>query len=77
MPEICETCGKRLARAIKASRCTKEDVAMGAGISRSVITAYLKDQDLPSHAEAARMADLLGTTPEWLLQGTHPGKPRL
>ena len=72
-----ETFGKRLARTIKASGSTKERIAMGAGVSRSMMTAYLKDQELPTHEEATRIAELLGTTAGWLLHGTHPDKPRL
>jgi len=38
---LSETFGKRLARTIKAAGTTKEAIAMGAGITRSMMTAYL------------------------------------
>jgi transcriptional regulator with XRE-family HTH domain len=72
-----ETLGKRLAKTIKASGCTKGDIAMGAGISPSMMTAYLKDQELPAHAEAVRIAELLDTSASWLLHGKHPNAPKL
>ncbi len=50
---------------------------MAAGLPLSVLTAYLKDQESPTHAEAERLAELLGTTASWLLHGTHPGAHRL
>jgi hypothetical protein len=50
---------------------------MGAGLLPSELTAYIKDQEIPSHAEAVRLAELLGTTASWLLHGKHPNAPKL
>lgn len=69
---LSETFGKRLARTIKAAGTTKEAIAMGAGITRSMMTAYLKDIETPPRDETERMAELLGTTASWLLSGKHP-----
>lgn len=74
---LSETFGKRLARTIKAAGTTKEAIAMGAGVTRSMMTAYLKGQEIPPYDEADRIAELVGTTAEWLLHGRHPGQPRL
>ena len=70
-----ETFGKRLAKTIQASRNTKEAIAMGAGISRTMMAAYLKDQETPTHSEVERIAELLGTSASWLLHGKHPHRP--
>lgn len=67
--EACAEFGKRLAAEMEKRDLTQADLSRLMGMSRSGINWWIRGETYPSIDNASRLADLLKTTPEWLLFG--------
>jgi transcriptional regulator with XRE-family HTH domain len=68
-----ETTGKRLKQLRKARNLTQYQVARMLGITNQTLSAYETDSRIPSKKYLRELANLYGTTVEWLTCGEKPG----
>lgn len=65
-----ERFGKRLSALLKSKKLTQRDLSIKAGVTEAAISHYIKGDRIPRASVLARIADTLGTTSEYLLNGT-------
>jgi transcriptional regulator with XRE-family HTH domain len=75
MADLVKTLGERLRYAREARRLTQDDVASHFKISRVSVTQWEADRTRPDMRKLGPLADLFGTTVEWLMD--HKGNPPL
>lgn len=73
VPEL--TLGWRLRLAIDTAGISVQDMADQLGYSRSTISRWLNDQDVPRAAVMAQWSLLTGVSPVWLRDGVEPPSP--
>lgn len=61
---------ERLREALRESGLTQKDLAEKAGITEAAVSHYLKGDRLPRAAVASRIANILGTSSDYLMSGT-------
>lgn len=60
----------RLREALRENRLTQKELAEQAGITEAAVSHYLKGDRLPRASVLSRMADILGTSSDYLMSGT-------
>lgn len=65
-----EMFGERLIELLKTRKLTQKDLSKKAGVTEAAISHYIKGDRVPRASVLARIADTLGTTSEYLLNGT-------
>lgn len=65
-----QTFGERLTIQLQKKKLTQKDLSIKAGVTEAAISHYIKGDRVPRASVLARIADALGTTSEYLLNGT-------
>ena len=65
-----EMFGERLIELLKTRKLTQKKLSKKAGVTEAAISHYIKGDRVPRASVLARIADTLGTTSEYLLNGT-------
>jgi len=66
------TFGYRLKEEIKRQGMTQNEVGLKAGLGENTIKHYIANNQLPRVDNAVAIAQVLGTTVEWLMTGECP-----
>ncbi len=61
---------ERLSELIKERKMTQKKVASEAGVTESAMSHYLKGDRIPRASVLSKIADVLGTTSDYLMNGT-------
>ena len=64
------TFGERLSELIKMRNYSQKALAMKAGVTEAAMSHYVKGDRYPRASVLARIADALGTTSDYLMNGT-------
>lgn len=62
--------GERLASLLKEKNLQQQTLAQKAGVTEAAVSHYIKGDRMPRANVLAKIADVLGTTSEYLLNGT-------
>jgi len=66
------TFGERLSGLLKEKGMQQQALAQKAGVTEASVSHYIKGDRVPRASVMARIADALGTTSEFLMNGTEP-----
>lgn len=69
---MAETFGERLSNLLKEKSMKQQILAQKAGVTEAAVSHYIKGDRMPRASVMARIADALGTTSEFLMNGTEP-----
>lgn len=64
------TFSSRLEEALKTRRMTQKELANKAGVTEAAMSHYIKGDRIPRSSVLARIASALGTTSDYLMEGT-------
>lgn len=67
---MAETFGERLLDLLKEKGMQQQALAQKAGVTEAAVSHYIKGDRVPRASVMARIADALGTTSEFLMNGT-------
>jgi transcriptional regulator with XRE-family HTH domain len=66
------TFGERLAALLKEKGMQQQALAQKAGVTEAAVSHYIKGDRVPRASVMARIAEALGTTSDFLMNGTEP-----
>ena len=61
--------GERLASIIKEKRISQKELANAVGVTEAALSHYIKGDRIPRSCTLAKIAELLGTTSDFLMNG--------
>ncbi|MEM1414118.1 MAG: helix-turn-helix transcriptional regulator [Myxococcota bacterium] len=61
--------GLRISEAMLAAGVSSKELQEALGLGRTAVWRYITGRAVPPRDRAAKMAEVLGTTPDWLLHG--------
>ncbi|MDO4458877.1 MAG: helix-turn-helix transcriptional regulator [Clostridia bacterium] len=64
------TFGERLSNLLKEKSMQQQTLAKKAGVTEAAVSHYIKGDRIPRASVMSRIADALGTTSEFLMNGT-------
>lgn len=64
------TFGQRLEEMLKSRHMAQKELAERAGITEAAVSHYIKGDRIPRSAVLSRIADALGTSSDYLMEGT-------
>ena len=67
-----KTFNERLSLLLKRRNMTQKDLAMKASVTEAAMSHYLKGDRTPRASVLARITDALGTSSDYLLNGSEP-----
>lgn len=69
---MAQTFGKRLAALLKEKGMQQQVLAARAGVTEAAVSHYIKGDRVPRASVLSRIADALGTTSDFLMNGKEP-----
>ncbi|MCD8008102.1 MAG: helix-turn-helix domain-containing protein [Clostridiales bacterium] len=63
------TLGERLSALMKERQMTQKELAIKAGVTEAAVSHYIKGDRCPRSSVLARLANVLGTTSDYLMGG--------
>lgn len=70
-----QTLGCRLKQLRKDHKLTQQQLADNIGVSKTSVIYWEKDENIPKHESLTSLANILKTTPSWLLTGEETKQP--
>lgn len=67
-----ENFGDRLSELLKEKSMQQQTLAQRAGVTEAAVSHYIKGDRIPRASVLARIADTLGTTSDYLMNGIEP-----
>jgi len=67
---VTETFGNRISALIKEKKISQKELAIKAGVTESAMSHYVRGDRVPRASVLARIATSLGTTSDYLMNGT-------
>jgi len=67
---MAETFGSRLSALLRERKLSQKDLAIKAGVTESAMSHYVRGDRVPRASVLARIADSLGTSSDFLMNGS-------